>query len=299
MNKLDYFRKYISYLAKKMTACAVADSHFHASRLKRISGREHDLRHPVTLSEKICHRMLYDRNPLYTLLADKLAVRDYVHTRTDQLRVVPLLGVYHKVSDIDFNSLPQRFVLKCNHDSGSAVVCLDKDELNLGAAINKLSLALKKNMYYATREWQYKDIAPVILCEKYIDVFTRGNKNQTPEMLRLHCFHGVAEVIEADFTDEEGNGYINVYNRAWQLQPYQMEYPNTPGAIPEPDLLPRAIGASERLAKGIDYCRIDLMPAEEGIYFSEITLSPRRGKLKIVPAEWDARLGEMWRLNLT
>lgn len=243
--------------------------------------------------------MLYDRNPLYTLLADKLAVRDYVSARTDQLRIVPLLGVYHKVSDIDFNALPQRFVLKCNHDSGSAVVCLDKDELNIGAAINKLSLAMKKNMYYATREWQYKDIAPVILCEKYIDVFTHGNKNQTPEMLRLHCFHGVAEVIEADFTDEEGNGYINVYNRAWQLQPYQMEYPNTPGAIPEPDLLPRAIGASERLAKGIDYCRIDLMPAEEVIYFSEITLSPRRGKLKIVPAEWDARLGEMWRLNLT
>lgn len=299
MNKLDYFRKYISYLAKKMTACAVADSHFHASRLKRISGREHDLRHPVTLSEKICHRMLYDRNPLYTLLADKLAVRDYVHARTDQLRIVPLLGVYHKVSDIDFNALPQRFVLKCNHDSGSAVVCLDKDELNVGAAINKLSLALKKNMYYSTREWQYKDIAPVILCEKYIDVFTHGNKNQTPEMLRLHCFHGVAEVIEADFTDEEGNGYINVYNRAWQLQPYQMEYPNTPGAIPEPDLLQPAIGASERLAKGIDYCRIDLMPTQEGIYFSEITLSPRRGKLKIVPAEWDTRLGEMWRLNLT
>lgn len=299
MNKLDYFRKYISYLAKKMTACAVADSHFHASRLKRISGREHDLRHPVTLSEKICHRMLYDRNPLYTLLADKLAVRDYVHARTDQLRIVPLLGVYHKVSDIDFNALPQRFVLKCNHDSGSAVVCIDKDELNVGAAINKLSLALKKNMYYSTREWQYKDIAPVILCEKYIDVFTHGNKNQTPEMLRLHCFHGVAEVIEADFTDEEGNGYINVYNRAWQLQPYQMEYPNTPGAIPEPDLLQRAIGASERLAKGIDYCRIDLMPTQEGIYFSEITLSPRRGKLKIVPAEWDTRLGEMWRLNLT
>ncbi|MGR4049631.1 ATP-grasp fold amidoligase family protein [Kosakonia cowanii] len=299
MNRLDYFRKYISYLAKKVTAYAVADSHFHASRLKRISGREHDLRHPVTLSEKICHRMLYDRNPLYTLLADKLAVRDYVHERTDQLRIVPLLGVYHRVEDIDFNSLPQRFVLKCNHDSGSAVVCLDKDQLNVGAAINKLGLALKKNMYYSTREWQYKDIAPVILCEKYIDVFTHGNKDQTPEMLRLHCFHGVAEVIEADFTDETGNGYINVYNRAWQLQPYQMEYPNTPGAIPEPELLQQAIGASERLAKGIDYCRIDLMPSEEGIYFSEITLSPRRGKLKIVPAEWDARLGEMWRLNLT
>lgn len=299
MNRLDYFRKYISYLAKKVTACAVADSQFHASRLKRISGRDHDLRHPVTLSEKICHRMLYDRNPLYTLLADKLAVREYVHARTDQLRIAPLLGVYQRVEDIDFNSLPARFVLKCNHDSGSAVVCLDKDQLNVDAAINKLSLALKKNMYYATREWQYKDIAPVILCEKYIDVFTRGNKNQTSEMLRLHCFHGVAEVIEADFTDEGGNGYINVYNRAWQLQPYQMEYPNTPGAIPEPELLQQAIGASERLATGIDYCRIDLMPTEEGIYFSEITLSPRRGKLKIVPAEWDTRLGEMWRLNLT
>jgi hypothetical protein len=126
----------------------------------------------VTLSEKICHRLVFDRNPFYTLLADKLAVRDYVHAKTKRVKTIPLIGVYHRVDDIDFSTLPERFVLKCNHDSGSTVICKDKDRFEPAKALNKLKLALNKNMYYTTREWQYKSITPVILCEKYIDIFS-------------------------------------------------------------------------------------------------------------------------------
>jgi hypothetical protein len=99
-------------------------------------------------------------------------------------------------------------------------------------------------MYYTTREWQYKSITPVILCEKYRYFFWGGEK-KTPEMLRIHCFHGVACFVEADFSDESGNEYINVYDRSWKLQPFQMEYPNTPDAVEEPRLFYNAIIAAQ------------------------------------------------------
>lgn len=297
MNKFTYFMKYTEYFGRKLLTCMVQDQQFHSKRLKRLSGRTPDLINPVTLSEKICYRMIHDHNPLYTRLADKLAVRDYVSARTQRVQLPTLLCAYKNVQSIDFSQLPDKFVLKCNHDSGSAVICTDKDKLNIPRALQKLDFALRKNMYYTTREWQYKNINPVILCEKYIDLFSARDKNRTPEMLRIHCFHGIAGFIEADVTDDSGNGFINVYNRCWQLQPFQMEYPNTPGAIPEPELLHKAITAAQELSTGIDYCRIDLMLQRDVIYFSEITLSPRRGKLEISPPEWDTRLGEMWKMT--
>jgi hypothetical protein len=272
---------------------------FHTIRLKKISGKEPDIKSPTTLSEKICHRLVYDRNDLYTTLADKLAVRKYVTSRTKRVKTVPLIGVYSKASQIDFTILPDKFVLKCNHDSGSTIVCKNKARFNYREACKKLSLALKKNLYYTTREWQYKNITPMILCEPFIDLFDDADRNTTPEMLRIHCFHGVAHYVEADFTDNNGNGFINVYDRHWNLQPFQMEYPNTLVQPGEPALFRQALLASQELAAGIDYCRVDLMLKKHEIYFSEITLSPRRGKLTITPREWDARLGKIWHLPLS
>ncbi len=296
MNSVQYILKYTEYLIRKSRVFFITDLSYHTAALNKISGRHSNLKKPETLNEKICHRLVFDHNELYTLLADKLAVREYVHARTRLVKTVPLIGIYNKVEEINFNQLPEKFVLKCNHDSGSAVICKDRKKFNPVKALNRLKLALKKNMYYTTREWQYKSIKPVILCEPFIDIFSGQAKNSTPEMLRIHCFHGVACFLEADFTDESGNEFINVYDRSWNLQPFQMEYPNTPQAIAEPNLFHSAITAAQELAKDIDYCRVDLMLKGDEIYFSEITLSPKRGKLKITPAIWDAKLGEMWNL---
>lgn len=298
MNRVSYIFKYTEYLIRKCRAFFITDLYYHTAILNKVSGRRANLRAPETLNEKICHRLVFDHNNLYTLLADKIAVREYVQVRTQRVKTVPLIAIYNRVDDIDFNKLPGKFVLKCNHDSGSAVICSDRRKFNLVKALHKLKLALKKNMYYTTREWQYKSIKPVILCEKYIDLFTGEIKRSTPEMLRIHCFHSVARFIEADFTDEKGNEFINVYDSSWNLQPFQMEYPNTPDEIQQPYLLHNAVTAAQELAQEIDYCRVDLMLKGGEIYFSEITLSPKRGKLKITPAIWDIKLGEMWHLSL-
>ncbi len=298
MNKINYQIKYIEYLLRKCRTILTNDISFHADRLREISGTYPDLLNPVTLNEKICHRILFIHNPFYTLLADKLLVRQYVEKRTNLIKLIPLVGVYNRVDDIDFDKLPSKFVLKCNHDSGSAVICTDKTNIDPAKVKSKLKLSLKKNMYYTTREWQYKNIPPVILCEMYLDLFSSKHQNITPEMIRIHCFHGVACFIEADFTDSDGNEFINVYDRAWNLQPFQMEYPNTPLPVDEPESFHKSVIAAQDLAKEIDYCRVDLMLKGDDIYFSEITLSPKRGKLKITPSIWDAKLGSMWDLSL-
>lgn len=298
MNSTTYFLKYIEYLIRKSRSFLMTDLHFHTVKLRKRSGKKPDIKSPTTLSEKICHRLVYDHNNFYTLLADKLAVREYVAARTQRVKTVPLIGVYSKFSHIDFSKLPNKFVLKCNHDSGSTIICDNRERFNYRQAGKKLNLALKKNLYYTTREWQYKNINPLILCEPYIDLFHEADRNTTPEMLRIHCFHGVAHYVESDFTDDSGRDFINVYDRHWNLQPFQMEYPNTPVEPGEPGMFRQALLAAQELADGIDYCRIDLMLKRDEIYFSEITLSPKRGKLKITPLEWDKKLGAIWHLPL-
>lgn len=259
MNNATYVLKYTEYLIRKCRSFLITDLHFHTTRLKKASGRIPDIQSPTTLSEKICHRLVYDHNNLYTMLADKLAVRAYVSSRTKRVKTVPLIGVYSRASQIDFSVLPDKFVLKCNHDSGSTIICTNKAQFNYKEACKKLSLALKKNLYYTTREWQYKNITPSILCEPFVDLFDDADRNTTPEMLRIHCFHGVAHYVEADFTDDNGKGFINVYDRHWNLQPFRMEYPNTSADPGEPVLFRQALLASQELADGIDYCRVDLM----------------------------------------
>ncbi|HHA1266124.1 TPA: ATP-grasp fold amidoligase family protein [Enterobacter bugandensis] len=299
MNTTTYVLKYTEYLIRKCRSYFMTDLNFHTAKLKKTSGITPDIKSPTTLSEKICHRLVYDHNNLYTMLADKLAVREYVASRTTRVKVVPLIGVYRRFSHIDFSILPDQFVLKCNHDSGSTIICTNKNQFNYRQARKKLTLALKKNLYYTTREWQYKNITPVILCEPYVDLFNNADRNSTPEMLRIHCFHGVAHYVEADFTDDRGREFINVYDRHWNLQPFQMEYSNTPVAPGEPKLFREALLAAQELAKGLDYCRIDLMLKSDEIFFSEITLSPKRGKLRISPLEWDTKLGDIWQLPLS
>ncbi|ADF61323.1 Uncharacterised protein [Enterobacter cloacae] len=171
MNKTTYYLKHLEYLLRKCRSYLISDINFHLSRLKATHGDTFDIKSPATLNEKICHRLVYDHNAHYTMLADKLAVREYVLSRTQRLKIVPLIDVYRRVEHIDMTKLPHKFVLKCNHDSGSAIICTNKAEFDLKKSQNKLRLALKRNLYYTTREWQYKNIPPVILCEKYIDLF--------------------------------------------------------------------------------------------------------------------------------
>jgi len=298
MKKLLFLAKKTEYIAKVLRSFIVNDEDFLSQRLKEMQGSQPNLTKPSTLNEKICYRMIHQRNPLHTILADKIKVREYVKKRTDLVAIIPIIKVYNNTKQRNFDELTETFVLKCNHDSGSSIICTNKKTLNKKLCLKKLELALFKNMYYSTREWHYKNIEKKIICEEYVILEKVRDKDPRPEMLRIHCFNGIACFIEADFTDSNGNEFINVYDRKWKLQPFQMEYPNYHGDIVEPDSFYKALTAAQEISSGIDYCRVDLMLNNDKLYFSEITLTPCRGKLKITPEKWDRRLGEMWELDV-
>ena len=129
-------------------------------------GKKCNLRKPELFNEKLNWMKLYDRDPLYTKMADKLAVRDIVKEKLGEEYLIPLLGSWEKTADIDTGALPKQFVLKCTHDSASVVICKDKDTFDFAEAFRKLDRSLSTNYFYPAREWVYKDIPPRIVAEE-------------------------------------------------------------------------------------------------------------------------------------
>ena len=146
----------------------ISDERYIKMKWRAVMGTRLDLKNPKTFNEKIQWLKLYNRRPELTMMADKYKVREYVAAKIGEEHIIPLLGVWERAEDIDFDALPSQFVLKCNHDSGSVIICEDKASFDQRAAIESLSSKLKHNYYWRGREWAYKDIPPRVIAEKYI-----------------------------------------------------------------------------------------------------------------------------------
>ena len=157
-------------LDKLKLTSKVPDKPFIKLKYWAIFGKPLNLKDPKTFNEKMQWLKLYDRRPEYAILQDKYRAREYVAAKIGEERLIPLLGVWERAEDIDFDALPDEFVLKCNHDAGSVILCRNKGELDRNAAIKKLNACLEPaRQYWFGREWVYKDIPPLVMAEKYID----------------------------------------------------------------------------------------------------------------------------------
>ncbi|MER5082734.1 ATP-grasp fold amidoligase family protein, partial [Providencia stuartii] len=145
------------------------DEKYRKRIFKQKYGKELDINAPTTFNEKINVRTLKQRNKLFTILSDKIAVRDYVAEKIGEKYLLKNYGYYDNTDQIDFNTLPDKFVLKCNHDSGSVFICTDKKKINKKKLKKHFNFFLKRNLYKVSREWQYKDIQPKIIAEEYIN----------------------------------------------------------------------------------------------------------------------------------
>jgi len=286
--------KLIEYKFRALRTLLVSDKYYRRKKFRKIFNKELNLSLPSTLNEKINYRMVYNRDFFLTIVADKIAVRDYVEMMVGDKYLIPLLAVFDRIRPRDFEALPDSFVIKCNHDSGSSIICHNKKEIDKKKLVGHFNRRLRMNPYYTNREWQYKNIKPQILVEKKLNVFEGKDQDVTPEMFRVHCFHKKPMYIEADFTCVNGREYVNIYDSEWVLQPFTLGYGNTPYDIERPRSLDDILDVSAELATDFDYCRVDLMVENERVYFSEITLTPESGQLKFSPAEWDLRLGCLW-----
>ena len=260
-------------------------------------GKWLDLKHPERLklfNEKIQWLKLHNNTPLHTQMVDKYEMRQIVEKTIGKGVTFPLLGVWNNTEDIDFETLPDKFVLKPTHDSGSIVFCRGKDKFDKKAALRKLSIALKRNYYWLGREYPYKNVKPRIIAEPLM------SDNETQSDLKdykLFCFDGEVKMIQVDY-DRFTNHHRNLYTPDWNLIDAFILYPNNPNHIIEkPDVLPQMLAIGQKLSKGFPFVRIDLYVIGNKVYFGEFTFHHGGGLERIRPREFNMKMGNWIKLN--
>ena len=262
-------------------------------RYEKIFGRKLNWDNPQTYNEKINVSKVYMPTPEKTRLADKVAVREWVAERLGSDYLIPLLGVYDSFDDIDFDVLPDKFVIKCSHDSASFSLIHDKSMLNKRFMKHKYDFFLRRNYAYVDFEMHYKDIYPKILIEAYIDSAALND-------YRFYCFDGKPYYCAVDYySRQHSRNARNIYNMNWELQPFILSYPNYSGQVYRPDNFEGLVNVASKLAYGLDQVRIDLYSAGEKIYFGEMTFAHASGFQKLIPDEWDYKLGSLWPFDNT
>lgn len=275
--------------------CAPAKVYLNRS-FKAAFGRNVDWKQPRTFNEKLQWLKVYDHNPLYTQLADKYEVRKFVADRVGKQYLIPILGVWDRFKQIDFDSLPQRFVLKTNHDCGGVVICPNKDKFDREAARKKLTFHLKKNFYYNGREWPYKHIRPRIVAEQFI-----SDDGETPNLTdyKFFCFHGKPDCVMLCMDRVSGSPRFYFFDREWNLLRYNQFGKDAPDGftVPKVPTMDAMFEIAERLSAGIPTVRVDLYTSGERIYFGEMTFYSGNGLDKALFQQTD----ELWgsKIDLT
>ncbi len=258
---------------------------------RKYTGRKLDFGAPESFSQKICVSKLYNATPEKTCLTDKLQVREWVAEKIGAEYLIPLYGAgYNSFKEIDFDALPRKFVIKCNHDSGSTILIEDKQNVDLRQLRRQYDFYMRRNFAYVSFELHYKDIKPKILVE--MDVSEDGRAARDYKFL---CFHGRPYYCWVD-TDRFGNHKRITYDMDWTVQPFvQYTYPQA-----EPEPCPQNFEKMKKivttLCQGFDQVRVDLYNVRNKIYFGEMTFTDGSGYEAIFPEEWDIALGELWHL---
>lgn len=290
--------KIINYFGSKGRMKFIPDKLYLKIVYRANIGKRLSLDNPKTFTEKIQWLKLYDRKPEYVQLVDKAKVRKYIANTIGKKYLIPVLGIYKRFDDIDFTRLPNQFVLKCTHDSGSIILCKNKAKFNLEKAKKKISECLKQNYYYPGREWPYKYVKPRIICEKYM----QDGSNVVPKDYKVYCFHGEPKYIFVlhDKFKEGIKKSGTVYTTDWEMIPCVLDsnYIRNPLKEERPKCLNELLSLSKRLCQGFYQVRIDFYIIRDRIYFSEITLSTSSGLVPIIPASYDTLLGNLVRLPI-
>lgn len=268
------------------------DDKFLETKFWLRTGKKLDFKKPMTFNEKLQWLKLYDRNPEYTQLVDKLEVRKYIEKTIGKEYLIPLLGEWDKFEDIDFNLLPDQFVLKCTHDSGGLIVCENKGALNLKRAKKKINRSLKRNFYYHGREWPYKNVKPRIICEKFM-VDESGIELKD---YKIFCFLGEPKIIQVDYNRFEGHKR-NLYDVDWNYVSSSIKHPTDPARLIEkPEKLEEMLQLARMLSKEYYHVRVDFYSIKDKIYFGEMTFYHGSGYEKFEPEEFGYKMGSWLQL---
>ncbi len=247
-----------------------------------------NLADPQSFNEKLQWLKLHDRQPIYSKLVDKYEVKQYVADIIGEKHIIPTIGVYDRVEDIEFEALPRQFVIKCTHDSGGIIICKDKTLLDRDAAIRKLQYGLKKNYYYQNREWPYKNVKPRIIAEQFMN-----NDGQDLDDYKIHNFNGEPKVILVCSDRYKESGLTeDFYSCEWQhLDVSRPGLRYSEEVQEKPEELDEMLELAKKLSKDIPFVRTDFYIINHQVYFGEMTFFPACGMKPFVPREWDYKLG--------
>lgn len=285
----------------------IPDAMYLKLKYRMRTGKSLNLKKPSGFNEKLQWLKLHDRNPKYSMMADKAEVKKYVAECIGQEHIIPTFGVWNKFEDINFSALPEQFVLKCTHDSGGLVICRDKSWLDMEKAKKKINKSLKTSYYWHSREWAYKDIKPRILAEQYIaDPWAQqwlSQETNTEGLVdyKFYCFHGEPKflyVAYANLVNGEKNDLLSFLNLDWTPAPFFREdHEQIPVLPPKPQNLDEMIQIAEKLSADIPFVRVDMYCISGKVYFSELTFCPGGGFSLFSPEEWEKRIGDFIQLK--
>lgn len=283
--RIRQFIKYKGYQNDKKYIAAQYFSRF---------GRKLDLENPIGFNEKNNWRKLYERNPLYTQMVDKYAIKSIVEERLGAEYTFPLLRVWDNADEINFNQLPDQFVLKPNH-AGGVIICRDKDSFDIAKAKQELKNMLKIDYFLPNREWPYKNVKRRIVAETYM------GENLTD--YKSYCFNGqlTYTLTWKNKAREDGRKpeatFFGAYDRDWKRTDLKIGYPSSNEIVEKPECYDELIHVCESMSKGIPFVRVDCYIIDNKVYVGEMTFFPWSGYQKFVDETWNIKLGNLFKLR--
>lgn len=270
------------------------DKCFLKNKFRILMGYKLDLKHPKTYSEKLQWMKLYNRRPEYTMMVDKVKVKEYVSKIIGDEYIIPTLGVWKDPDDIDFTALPNRFVLKCNHNSGTGMyICKDKSKMDVEKVKADLRIGLKENYYIKNREWPYKNVERRILAEAYME-------DEFGELrdYKWFCFDGEVKglFIASDRSKGEHAVRFDFFDENYNHLPFTNGHPNALSIPKKPVAFDEMKRLAAQLSKGLPHVRIDFYEVNGHAYFGEMTFFHWSGLTPFEPIDWDYKFGEWLKL---
>ena len=294
--KLPFYRRVLRRLLVD-TAYLYSDKFFLKAFFWLVMGKRLDLVHPKSFSEKLQWLKLYHKRPEYTKMVDKIEAKKYVASIIGDEYIIPTIATYERVEDVDFDKLPKQFVIKCTHDSGSIVVCKNKNMLDKKKAIKKLAKGLKSNFVSLTREYPYRNVKPRLIAEQYIE----DESGFELKDYKIFCFNGQPKMsfVASDRQKEGEDTKFDFYDLEWNHIPVTNGHPCSKNGIPKPKNYEKMLEIAAKLSKEIPHVRVDLYNINGKIYFGELTFFHWSGFVPYEPDEWDYKFGEYLKLPVS
>lgn len=258
-------------------------------KYRLIFGKKLDLKNPKNYNEKMQWLKLYDRKDIYTTMVDKFEAKKYVSKIIGKEAIIPTIGIYNKFEDIDFTKLPDKFVIKCTHDSGGIVICKNKKELNIDETKKIINKYLKRKYYYIHREWPYKNVKPRILIEEYLE----DKKSKSMLDYKLFCFNGKPKIMYISDGSHTENQHIAFFDMNYNyLDIKRKDYGEFKTLPKKPKNFSLMKEFAHKLSAGIPHLRVDFYEINGKLFFGELTFTTCSGYLPFKDEKWNEIIGE-------